>query len=142
MTQLQMTNAELNRALAEKMGYTVRTWEDGHVLLSVEGKVVVGGMMSEEKAWEDAPDYCNDSAASIEVQAAAIKIDARLYAINLAKHLKWDEDGDPLSYSDDDLFSYTGVANFFTTTPRQRAEAAYMTIQGANTDANPSTSQL
>ncbi|AIQ19551.1 hypothetical protein H70357_24680 [Paenibacillus sp. FSL H7-0357] len=109
MTQVQeWSNERLNIALSKLMGRTEPT------------AIMVNYDMIAK--------YCEDPAASLEVQTAAIKANARMYAINLAKRLKWDEDGDPLSFSDNDLFSYTGVANFFTATHRERAEAAYITL--------------
>jgi hypothetical protein len=95
----EMTDQQLNVALAELTGFP---------------------------ADKLTPNYCNDPAASLEVQAAAIKANDRQYAINLAKRLEWD--GDDLEYSDNDVFSYTGVTVFMLASPRERAQAAYMTL--------------
>ena len=135
MTQVQMTDQQLNRALAELMGYTVSDldpewWKSKHywVLKEPTEERQSIGRDTEDEAWEDAPDYCNNPTASLEVQAKAIEVDAKRYAINLANRLKWNEDGDELEYSDDDLFSYTGVTVFLNASPRERAEAAYITL--------------
>ncbi|MEK4139624.1 hypothetical protein NST48_01515 [Paenibacillus sp. FSL M7-0547] len=126
-----MTDQQLNRALAELMGYTVRLKGSCYWLVNPTGEESANpfGRNSEEIAWTWVPDYCTDPAASLELQAKAIEVDARMYAINLAERLTWDSDGYPLVYDDNDLFSYTGVANFLLSSPRERAEAAYITLQ-------------
>lgn len=130
MTQVkEMTNTELNRKLAELMGFTEERYE-GFVRVLRNGEVVCAWLPDEGYTNAFMPDYCSSPAASLEVQAAAIKIDARLYAINLAKRLTWEGDGDSLGYGDKDLFSYTGVSNFLLASPRERAEAAWMTLCG------------
>lgn len=136
MNPKDMTDQQINLKLARMCGYEeISEQEDmwvrkqrndykgkGVVVLYGDHYVIRSG--GECKGWSP----CNDPAASLEVQAAAIKLNARMYAINLAKQLKWD-DTDELSFSDTDLFTYIGVANFFSATSRQRAEAAYMTLQ-------------
>lgn len=104
MTQVkEMTNPELNRTLAELIG------------------VYRPDIDSE---WEAVPDYCTDPAASLEVQAAAIAKDKEAYIRNwlLCKY------GKPITY-------YTSVslpvaAEIADSKPRERAEAAYQTLQG------------
>lgn len=109
----QMTDQQLNIAIEVLLGAE----EDRHR----PGLVLKGGYSSYPKR------YSNDPAFSLEVQAAALATDARLYCTNLARLLKWDYDSDPLNY-DNDLFSYSGVAVFLQATNRQRAQAAYLTL--------------
>lgn len=68
------------------------------------------------------PNYCTDPAASLEVQTAAIKANESLYLDTLnevvnkgAAVVKW---------------GYHTVATMLTATPRERAEAAYLTLGG------------
>ncbi|MEK8215532.1 hypothetical protein [Paenibacillus sp. FSL L8-0463] len=107
MTQVkEWSNQELNRKLAELMGWT-EFKEDGH-----------GGIwaVAPDYRWTNKmPDYCEDPAASLEVQAKAIEVSAGEYVINLQKVV------------------YTGNVNetisaLLNATPRQRAEAAYITL--------------
>lgn len=73
------------------------------------------------------PKYCTDPAASLEVQAAAIAKDARWYKYRLAvvtsgfDRIKYHA---PLAIYGPDM-----VDLMLTATPRQRAEAAYMTLK-------------
>ncbi|MEK4141775.1 hypothetical protein NST48_12550 [Paenibacillus sp. FSL M7-0547] len=127
MTQVQMTDQQLNRALAELIGWKLVYRIDGNETNEGTEYWETDKGFRQVDFWE--PTTCQSDSA--EVQAKAIEVDARLYAINLAKRLVWDGDGDPLSYSDNDLFSYTGVTVFLTASPRERAEAAYITLQGA-----------
>ncbi|MEE4561580.1 hypothetical protein [Paenibacillus polymyxa] len=133
MSVKDMTDQQLNRELAELMGYIVTEgehdlWPEWYELK--KNGVVQSGDLYKDWAWDNAPDYCSDTAASLEVQTAAIKANDRQYAINLAKRLEWD--GDDLEYSDNDVFSYTGVTVFMLASPRERAEAAYMTLSSQN----------
>ncbi|RTZ38244.1 hypothetical protein EJ573_03000 [Paenibacillus polymyxa] len=129
MDMLDMTDQQLNRALGEFMGYRLKTLEFDDIYYSVVNPHGLPGpyrYTADEAFLCTVPEYCADPAASLEVQAAAIKANDRQYAINLAKRLEWD--GDDLEYSDNDVFSYTGVTVFMLSSPRQRAEAAYMTL--------------
>lgn len=120
MTQVQtMTNQELNRALAELMGFEVQVSEGETEYFAVVFNGWTYGMWSitEEEAWKDAPDYCTDPAASLEVQTAAIAKDFTRYINEL------DTIVNPF-----DLFSHVGIAALLTAKPRQRAEAAYITL--------------
>ncbi|OME05973.1 hypothetical protein BSK60_33065, partial [Paenibacillus odorifer] len=77
MTQVKdKTDQQLNRALAELMGYTVvdMKWMGLHQLL--KDGIEISRLPSEVYAWTWAPDYCSDPAASLEVQAKAIEVDA------------------------------------------------------------------
>ncbi|WP_238796286.1 hypothetical protein [Paenibacillus sp. EKM206P] len=127
---LDMTDQQLNQAIGELMGYTVEKEATGGYTLKYNGEDQGKRWMRAVFAWEQVPDYCADPAASLEVQTAAIKANDRQYAINLAKRLEWD--GDDLEYSDNDVFSYTGVTVFMLASPRERAEAAYLTLSNRN----------
>lgn len=111
MTQLQaMTNPELNRELAELMGWTEFKYDP------------YGGVwaVAPDDRWTNSlPEYCTDAAASLEVQTAACDQDRVLYMINLAKVQGWNAGG---------IISLTEASRLATATPRERAEAAYMTL--------------
>ncbi|MBY0011478.1 hypothetical protein [Paenibacillus typhae] len=128
MTQVkEMTNPELNRKLAELMGWTIRHYKytDSYVLVTPQGKT---GSREGTKveAWSDGPDYCTDPAASLEVQEAAIARDKDDYLNNLTgvvagyypKSINWD-----IEWEND------VIALLLTASPRERAEAAYQTLQ-------------
>jgi hypothetical protein len=73
------------------------------------------------------PKYCTDPSASLEVQTAAIARDRDEFLNNLTgvaagyypKSINWD-----IEWEND------VIALLLTATPRQRAEAAYMTLKG------------
>lgn len=122
MTQVQtMTNPELNRALAELMGYTVeigpvtRLWR-----LMKDGKIKATSGESEELMWSYTPDYCSDPAASLEVQTAACKVDGERYIWELAIIQGW---------VGGKIISRKEGVRIATATDRERAEAAYITLQ-------------
>lgn len=73
------------------------------------------------------PDYCNDSAASLEIQALAIAKNAINYLANLSEVIEPDEPG---YQQEGELIAYTleHTIKMLVATPRQRAEAAYMTL--------------
>lgn len=136
MTRVQMTDQQLNRALAELMGYTVSDldpewWKSKHywVLKEPTEERQSIGRDTEDEAWEDAPDYCNDPAASLEVQAKAIEVDGIFYLHNLSDTVE----PDVLGYEqEDELIAYTleHTVKLLTASPRERAEAAYITLKG------------
>jgi hypothetical protein len=138
MTQLQvqtqtLSNQELNRKLAELMGYTVEKIEKFHRLISPVGKVG-WAEISEEIAWNNAPFYCTDPAASLEVEKIAIEHDFDAYVQNLAI-VKWGEPDDDVE--DTAVWNKTmrySIAELLTASPRERAEAAYMTLQSYQVD--------
>lgn len=130
MTQVQtMTNQELNRALAELMGFEVQVSEGETEYFAVVFNGWTYGMWSitEEEAWKDAPDYCTDPAASLEVQTAAIAKDAEKYVRNLAM-LKWGDAVDPEEVSEWPCINIQAVGDLLNAKPRERAEAAYITL--------------
>ncbi|MEK5415223.1 hypothetical protein [Paenibacillus sp. FSL L8-0708] len=133
MTQIQLTDQQLNRALAELMGYTIYHYDyhyDKDVaercyfeLTAPDGypEIVFGGERNTElEAWADVPNYCNDPAASLEVQAKAIEVDAQGYLYNLATVVNGYEAAD--IWEDDEIISMLKAS------PRERAEAAYITL--------------
>ncbi|MFD5022239.1 hypothetical protein ACFWMP_25390 [Paenibacillus sp. NPDC058367] len=131
MTQVKdMTDQQLNRALAELMGWTVeigpvtRLWR-----LMKDGKIKATSGESEELMWSYAPDYSNDSAASLEVQATATRVDAGGYIQNLLIVMFGE-----LVYErefSNRLLDFMTAAKINNASPRERAEAAYITLQGA-----------
>jgi hypothetical protein len=130
MTEVsKMTDQQLNRALAELMGYTIgnHKGENGrtlYFLIRPSGKKeMYNGSADEAFAW-DAPRYCTDPAASLEVQAAAIDKDAEEYVFTLMMIVR----GTP--HKDKRMLPPEMAAQLLTATPRQRAEAAYMTLRG------------
>ena len=126
MTQVKKwSNQELNRKLAVLMGYTIewsKTQERWSLLLGRKIRATSSGTV--ELIWSYAPDYCTDPDASLEVQAKAIGVDENVYFTKLLT-LK----GVILSPSLLDTYCAIALA-----TPRQRAEAAYMTLQAYQVD--------
>lgn len=133
MTQVQtMTNPELNRALAELMGWKIREYRYTNTFTIIMPNGRIGGReaKSVDEAWADAPDYCTDPAASQEVEKAAIVADKQKYVLTLWEVMH------PVDEQNEDEEYYAGwyvdaVAEFLTASPRERAEAAYITLQGA-----------
>jgi hypothetical protein len=126
MTQVQtMTNPELNRALAELMGYTVEpSVQSGVYRLMKGGKIQATSSVPEELIWSYAPDYAGDPAASLEVQTKAIEQDPAGYIDNL-QLVKTGQTMD-VGY-----WTHPDIAMLLTASPRERAEAAYITLQEA-----------
>jgi len=119
MTQVQtMTNPELNRALAVLMG-----WKAGGDPNKKRDFVwwIDENRFRLPENW----DPCTDPAASLEVQTAACAIDKEGYIRNIVL-VKWGES--PILYSS---VSNSTAADIACASPRERAEAAYITIQGA-----------
>lgn len=113
MTQLQtMSDQELNRKLAELMGYTLSNVQVNDTIISTE----IDGEYHLHSF-----DPCTDPAASLEVQAKAIEVDPQGYLYNLATVVNRYEAAD--IWEDDEIIA------MLSATPRQRAEAAYMTLQ-------------
>ncbi|WP_342419844.1 hypothetical protein [Paenibacillus sp. FSL H8-0168] len=124
---LDMTDQQINRALAELMGYRVvnlnpEWWRNkAYWVLNepLEERQHIG-KGTEDEAWCEAPDYCNDAAASLEVQAAACEVHPNTYIRYLEK-IKW---GQSTGWK----VSNRVVAQLCNASPRERAEAAYMTL--------------
>lgn len=133
MTQVQtMTNPELNRALAELMGFEVKGSEGETEYFAVVFNGWTYGMWSitEEEAWKDAPDYCTDPGASLEVQTAAIAKDKLAYLNKLLSMVSPIDDiqfglGGAMEVVG---YNIDGTAAIATASPRERAEAAYITL--------------
>ena len=114
MTEVsKMTDQQLNRALAELVGWK-NIHEDpyGHLW----------GQPADDRWSNSLPEYCTDPAASLEVQTAAIAknpvgyVDL-LHRIAIRRAVMWRTE-------------LIDVAYILNATPRQRAEAAYMTLKG------------
>ncbi|GGF73128.1 hypothetical protein GCM10010912_17900 [Paenibacillus albidus] len=122
MTQVQdMTNQQLNRALAELMGYSIREYMYSFGLINPYGSVLIE-IESVDDAWAYAPDYCTDPADSLEVQTAACEVHGELYIWNLAIVQGW---------VGGTIISRKEAIRIATARPRERAEAAYITLSQA-----------
>jgi hypothetical protein len=121
MTQVQtMTHPELNRALAELMGYTVEpSVQIGVFRLMKGGKIQATSSVPEELVWSYAPDYAGDPAASLEVQTAAMKVYAEYYVLHLT---------DVVAPHSPDEWEIATIIALLSASPRERAEAAYITL--------------
>ncbi|MFZ4916430.1 hypothetical protein [Paenibacillus sp. S29] len=118
---LDMTDQQLNRALAEFMGYSVTIYTNNFGwLIAPNGDTAQESLVTIDEAWDHAPNYCNDPAASLEVQAAACEVHPNTYIRNLEK-IKW---GQSTGWK----VSNRVVAQLCNASPRERAEAAYMTL--------------
>ncbi|MEK4479532.1 hypothetical protein MKZ23_08875 [Paenibacillus sp. FSL R5-0876] len=139
MTQIKdKTDQQLNRALAELMGYTVYHYDKDVLgrcyfeLTDPEGysEIVFGGERNTElEAWADVPNYCTDPAASLEVQTAATKVNAKVYVDTLYDIRLTNEGYTPEIAIGESTYSHDGVVYLFDASPRERAEAAYITLQ-------------
>lgn len=120
-----MTNSELNRALAELMGNKVGRKVDYGFKPEYDRDVIA----LPNDRYKFIPDYCGDPAASLEVQTAALNLNAREYERNLAV-VTWQEGGAKLISWDGPRISMSpvGLSKLLTATPRERAEAAYLTL--------------
>ncbi|MBY9081222.1 hypothetical protein KIH86_24040 [Paenibacillus sp. HN-1] len=126
MTEI-LTDQQLNRELAEKMGYTVQrgthnVWTEWYELK--RNSVVQSGALNEDMVWDKAPDYCTDPASSLEVQAAAIAKDPEEYIRNLSIV----QNGPDPKIKDFMGLELKGVAKACDATPRERAMAAWVTL--------------
>lgn len=128
------SNAELNRRLTELQGYNVKPASDipkWYRMVNPQGQEFGIAMPTEGLVWNEyAFPYCTDPAASLEVQAKAIKVNKLAYLNALLSIVSPEE---VIQYGPDgimEVVGYTidGTAAMFTCTHRQRAEAAYMTL--------------
>ncbi len=71
-------------------------------------------------SFEFLPDYCKDTAASLEVQAKAIEIDDDLYVRELGRVR-----GERYA----EYYKTSSIAKILNASPRERAEAAYLTFK-------------
>ncbi|MEK5142563.1 hypothetical protein [Paenibacillus sp. FSL M7-0134] len=108
---LDMTDQQLNLQLEILLGAK----EDRHR----EGNVIKGTYSTSPK------DYCTDPAASLEVQAKAIEVDAALYLKTLSTKVYGATYEEVEKY---DLIALIEVKRLLLASPRERAEAAYLTL--------------
>lgn len=106
---LDMTDQQLNMHLEILLGAK----EDRHR----KGNVIKGDYSTSPK------DYCVDPAASLEVQARAIELDAEGYVLNLSNQV-----AESLLRKTTSPYYGTLVSRMLNASPRERAEAAYMTL--------------
>ncbi|MEK3717947.1 hypothetical protein [Paenibacillus sp. FSL R7-0333] len=132
MTQVkEWSNQELNRRLAELMGYTVIDFSyaddpdnyDYFKVVNEAGEQFGEDRDSEEEAWDEVPNYSGNAAASLEVQTAAIVKDPENFMRNLVA-VRWDRQ-DAAEMKE---LSLVGAADLHLASPRERAEAAYITL--------------
>ncbi|WP_342409846.1 hypothetical protein [Paenibacillus sp. FSL R10-2778] len=123
MTQVKdMIDEKLDFALAEQLGW-VNAW-DGIRLLWVDGKT--NEFRRKVTDWHPS----TDPAASLEVQTKAIEVDAKMYVWNLSI-VKWKDAVEPEDIDGWESINLEDIGDLLTATPRERAEAAYITLQGA-----------
>lgn len=137
MTQVKdKTDQQLNLVLALLCGHTeisehedMRRWQrndyEGNGVVVLYGKHYIVRANGKYGTW--AP--CSDPAASLEVQAKAIEVDAGGYIQNLLIVIFGE-----LVYErefSNRLLDFMTAAKINNATPRERAEAAYITLQGA-----------
>ncbi|MEK4191751.1 hypothetical protein NYE59_01565 [Paenibacillus sp. FSL L8-0323] len=121
MTQVKdMIDEKLDFALAEQLGW-VNAW-DGIRLLWLDGKT--NEFLRKVTDWHPS----TDPAASLEVQAKAIEVDAALYLKTLSAIVYGTTYAKVEEY---DLIALIEVKRLLLASPRERAEAAYITLQGA-----------
>jgi hypothetical protein len=140
MTQVKdKTDQQLNRGLAELMGYKVHTYRNGKsVLIGPNLRIVSEKECFPAEVWADAPDYCSDPAASLEVQAKAI-VDNKLIYLNALLSLV--SPGEDIQFGlggSMEVVGYNidGTSAMLTASPRERAEAAYITLSISKEDLN------
>jgi hypothetical protein len=121
-----MINEKLDFALADQLGW-VNAW-DGIRLVWLDGKT--NEFRCKVTDWHPS----TDPAASLEVEKIAIEHDFDAYVQNLAS-VKWGEPDDDVE--DTTVWNKTmrkSIADLLTASPRERAEAAYMTLKSYQVD--------
>lgn len=125
MNPKDMTDQQLNNALMALLGWEkIKEYEKGWYVWKDPTGVTHG-----DDNFQYSIPYCTDIARSIEVQAAAIAKNKSLYVKNLM-FIRWR--GDYLDYynlDDDEWVLMAAIGDLLNATPRQRAEAALMTLQ-------------
>ncbi|MGF7046370.1 hypothetical protein J2T13_000846 [Paenibacillus sp. DS2015] len=125
MTQLQSVQAMSDQKLNDWLGEKAMGWMVRHKPIGCECDDV-------DEWWHDGTrfvrDYeywhpCADHTDSLEVQAKAIEVDGEGYVDNLIAVL------DAGQFYNSDGFDTFGISILLQATPRQRAEAAYLTIK-------------
>lgn len=126
MTQVQeWSNPELNRRLAELMGYTVIQSHDakeggGAPLYQLTGPGFTGRYdRKPENTWKSVPNWSSDPAASLEVQTAAYSKNPIQFMRNIAEVQGWNAGA---------RISIEEAGQLANPTLRERAEAAYITL--------------
>ncbi|MGR6763177.1 hypothetical protein ACU1JV_15170 [Paenibacillus sp. T2-29] len=121
----QMTDQQLNDALRILLGWTkIGEHPDGHFgcWQTPEGRML--GNITGGKGM----DYCNDPTASLEVQARALEV----YPISYTKNLMWGrwrgELADYTQLDNEEWIKLSAIRSLLNASPRERAEAAYMTL--------------
>lgn len=123
---LDMTDQQLNRKLAQLMGYSLKILDADEIYYRVIAPNGFAGpyrYTSDDAFLYTVPDYSSDPAASLEVQAKAIEVDAEGYVNKLTTIVDA-----CIFWSSDCCMDPIGVTWLMTATPRERAEAAYMTL--------------
>ncbi|MEK4473320.1 hypothetical protein NSQ91_08885 [Paenibacillus sp. FSL R7-0048] len=116
MTQVKdMIDEKLDFALAEQLGW-VNAW-DGVRLVWLDGKT--NEFRRKVTGWHPS----TDPAASLEVQAKALELNYKAYIDHLDEFVNTDE----LTICSEP--SYRAIASLLLASPRERAEAAYITLQ-------------
>lgn len=136
MSVKDMTEQQLNRTLAELIYNARECRRDTDSLVVIIGDFgtynthpLTGDWKkakwrdTAEEAWTDIPNFSSDPAASLEVQAKAIEVDAEGYVNKLTTIVDA-----CIFWSSDCCMDPIGVTWLMTATPRERAEAAYMTL--------------
>ncbi|MNW28146.1 hypothetical protein D3C74_49610 [compost metagenome] len=129
MIVTDMTDKKLNRAISELLGFHIEHL-NGYYYLCLGKRIVelTGYQYADEDIWDNAPEYCTDLDDSMRVQAKAIEVDRVAYVNNLyetcyefkrVKDSAWDE---------------INIAFLLNASPRQRAEAAYVTLVNQKED--------
>ncbi|KWX79939.1 hypothetical protein [Paenibacillus jilunlii] len=122
MTQVQtMTNPELNQALAVLMG-----WKAGGDPNKKRDFVwwIDENRFRLPENW----DPCTDPAASLEVQAKAIEVNYELYVDQLSIVVYGEE-----NYNRASNWNEWDISRLLIASPRERAEAAYITLSQVTT---------
>lgn len=124
MTQVkEWSNQELNRALAELMGNKIGRKVDYGFKPEYDCDVIA----LPNDSYKFIPDYCTDASATAVLQARAIVVNEFQYIENLAAITQ----ADRAWGFEDGKMQTQGISWLLNASPRERAEAAYITLQGA-----------
>jgi hypothetical protein len=133
----QLTDKKLNIAIAKLLGYKavkVGGQPKYSRILSPDDQLLGKTSVVEQLAWESAiPKYSSEVVHSREAQAKAMSKDFEAYIYNLGEVLRVHEEHFvqvDLGYTSGIQHVYIGaVAHMLQATPRQIAEASYITLQ-------------
>lgn len=73
-----MTNEQINRAVAEELGYRVEQNQFGFYQLKRGDEIFSTKKSREDRAWEHVPDFCNDHNAAAEMRKVIKKDDEQV----------------------------------------------------------------